>query len=629
MVEPPVPLRYGNALENYINLVPEVKLGRGSYGTIRRMKNKTTGATVAVKTMDMKELSAIVDEVHIYCSYYHPHLMEARELYFCPMNDSLHLDIIMEEGIGLLEFISRQNRIWDAILVYQLVDALSFLQENNIIYGDIKSSNIVVYQRTNGPQLKLTDFGLYYKWECGSVPILQTHTDLPGLKKRSSDLYQSPEVSELASHEYNVVHEAMWALGITILEMLTGGLNYGPKFRKVPLIYYKLATETRTTITPMLEKYSRTIWIDLLLNLLGPGGQRPPSFISLFPEAVMNSYYSEGTTPFPTPLYWSILASRMNESTTPPEMGAWRYHAVKLPPLGVSYTRVRGIALKPQRPEVYRGDSATLSLVLRWMGSLERMKDGVINLAAEYVLHYLLPLKLGIDGGTSSPEQVEANVSWYNIDRLYGSKDTVEYLDSLNLFIIACLTLAQSLIETENELRFFNFIDTFISPNDPYYTMKLNSIVRTIYQLMLGLGGSLLLRVPYYSDEFNDIVRNLQSSDPTMPRGEGGMLTIKGIVLRNSMNSIGEYHRLMQAIGRTSRTRRSTTTSNAATITTRTTGGSSVTPSTIPLGTSPSETQREGNVKTPSPVRWVDTSPVFAKRNVASPPSWVYEQGSM
>jgi serine/threonine protein kinase len=92
--------------------------------------------------------------------------------------------------------------------VSEVIMALEYLHNNNVIYRDLKPENIVLSMKQRG-HIKLVDFGFakLIKWQ------QKTFTNC------GTPVYIAPEVLRGTGHSYEV---DIWSLGVLIVEIVSG-----------------------------------------------------------------------------------------------------------------------------------------------------------------------------------------------------------------------------------------------------------------------------------------------------------------------------------------------------------------------------------------------------------------------
>lgn len=451
---------YGRADRDYVDTSRD--LGSGSYGYVRsvRRRGDSSGTEYALKTVSNRNLAPLTNEIYIFCTFLHPNLMSTDRLYFTMEGDQMILGIIMRKGVSLSSYL-RQPRP-DGILrslVDQLVDVLAWLQDNNIIYGDIKTSNIIIYERGSTPELRLSDFSLYYKWRCGDAPFSQTFPDLGGYAKKGHTTYESPEVLRPVVRPYDVIGNAMWALGITIVEILSGHIDYKPALGGIPISIYRI-TENPTIVLQREPINRRPWWHPTLMALLGPLETRPKFFKELLRADIRG---------------------------------------------GGDYTRSTvGKVYRTQRLPYYPFKEPVIDHMLAWLMSNNGYKGAVRSLAAEYLLRYTVRAHLGLNPwGNLDPDSLRRSLLSSLSRRTY-SDSHGKFINSYQIFAVACLKMAENILDAEYIEQQISVTANLLVDND-YDQSRLvaGGIARNLFKLMQATSGSLLIRVPYFDDGFN------------------------------------------------------------------------------------------------------------------------------
>ncbi|KAJ8578857.1 hypothetical protein ON010_g344 [Phytophthora cinnamomi] len=146
-------------MENYESLGT---IGEGTYGVVLKCRHKVTGQIVAIKKFkesddDEQVKKTALREIKILKQLKHENIVSLLEVF--RMKGKLYLVFEFVEKT-ILEEIERHPDGLDALtlkkLMWQLVRAINFCHQHNIIHRDIKPENLLVSR--NGV-LKLCDFG--------------------------------------------------------------------------------------------------------------------------------------------------------------------------------------------------------------------------------------------------------------------------------------------------------------------------------------------------------------------------------------------------------------------------------------------------------------------------------------
>ncbi len=221
--------------ENFSKVVDgflPVELGWGSYGRVYLVSHNETKEEFALKVIEKKKLLSmygncdiIHNEIKIHSKLDHPNIIR---LYSVKETDK-EINIIMEyaKNGNLYQLITQNKTGFSEIQAFryfiQVINAVYFLHENQIIHRDIKPENLLIAENNT---IKLCDFG----WA--------KHLTL---KNRSSFCgtieYMAPEIIESENYDYSV---DIWSLGILLYELLMGHSPFKDKTTKNTIVNIKL-----------------------------------------------------------------------------------------------------------------------------------------------------------------------------------------------------------------------------------------------------------------------------------------------------------------------------------------------------------------------------------------------------
>ena len=196
-------------------------LGNGNFGKVRLYRDrKQKDLLFAIKTLKKETLTQsyfelIKNEVNILSNLDHPNIVK----YFGVYEDDYYIHILMEylKGYDLYKIIALKKYTgFDekdiCEIIYQLLQALSFIHNQNIIHRDIKPENILFASKKDYSTLKLIDFGLSAYMD-KSKSIVGT------------PYYMAPEMTE--GHSYP--QSDIWSLGVIVYLSLTGKYPFEAK----------------------------------------------------------------------------------------------------------------------------------------------------------------------------------------------------------------------------------------------------------------------------------------------------------------------------------------------------------------------------------------------------------------
>jgi len=263
------------------------QLGCGGMGVVYKAEDLKLNRPLALKflspelTQDSNHKKRFIQEAQMASALNHPHICTIYEV----GEEKGHPYIAMEyvEGKILAKIIPPEGLAPEAVLRYgvQIADALRYAHEHGIIHRDLKTSNVMISPEGRA---KILDFGLAKRVRNGDWKNVSQSQQ--GLTEEGSLMgtlhYLAPEVLR---GEPTGPQSDIWAMGVVLHEMITGGLPFRGQtafeltsaiLRDKPSpLPARVPTNLRELIQRCLEKdtakrYQRAEEIPAALEAIGP-----------------------------------------------------------------------------------------------------------------------------------------------------------------------------------------------------------------------------------------------------------------------------------------------------------------------------------------------------------------------
>jgi calcium/calmodulin-dependent protein kinase I len=233
-------------------------LGSGAYAVAKKIVHKETGETYAVKIIQKKHLEKrerdrLTMETNILKRVRHPNIIALKAV--CETDDELFLIMELAEGGELFEHIVNQGAYSEDVAIditKQIVSAVSYLHDMNIVHRDIKPENILL-KKKGTLELKLADFGLSKMFD--ATVRMQTTCGSPG--------YVAPEVltDDLYGREVD-----MWSVGVIAYVLLSGfppfySENIKELFQQIMIAKYDFPPQYWDSVSESAKDFVRRLLV--------------------------------------------------------------------------------------------------------------------------------------------------------------------------------------------------------------------------------------------------------------------------------------------------------------------------------------------------------------------------------
>ena len=193
-------------------------LGYGTNSIVYLVKHKEISNFFALKVINkdllIKKnlLNSIYNEIDFHSKLFHKNIIHLIAIY----EDENNINIILEYANSENLLIKKKNIKSEKeifTLFIQILNALCFLHENNLLHRDIKPENILIHNKN---EIKLCDFGT-----CNENFIGNRNTICGTFE------YMAPEIIKEKSYDKSV---DIWSLGIVLYELTHGFTPFNMKF---------------------------------------------------------------------------------------------------------------------------------------------------------------------------------------------------------------------------------------------------------------------------------------------------------------------------------------------------------------------------------------------------------------
>ncbi|KAL7718531.1 non-specific serine/threonine protein kinase [Entamoeba marina] len=199
-------------------------IGRGAYGEVFQGINIASGEFVAIKQMKIHKKSVrneVAEEIRLLKRLAHQHIV--RYINSTQLHGALY--IVMEYMDGsLLTIVKQLGSLTESLAskyIGQVLAGLAFIHAEGVVHRDIKAANILV---TKSGSVKIADFGV-------SIQASDAHVDSDNTDDVDNDTIDPIGTPNWMAPEVILLHGTtakadVWAVGCTIIELLTGNPPY-------------------------------------------------------------------------------------------------------------------------------------------------------------------------------------------------------------------------------------------------------------------------------------------------------------------------------------------------------------------------------------------------------------------
>ena len=222
-------------------------LGHGVSGIVYLAKDTLLNKQVALKEVDVQagDMSRFLEEARVMDRLRHPNIVRVNGV--DRIEGKIVIDMEYVRGQNLQDLLRVEGRLPVDRAIHiaeQTLDALEFAHRMQTVHRDIKPANILI---DRDGEVKLVDFGL--------AEILATNAYAGGA---GTYAYMAPE--DFAEEDRSDHQSDIWAVGVTLFEMLTGHRPFQAVKVKDPFSWKRvLDTEPPIPLSTYLPEANRQL----------------------------------------------------------------------------------------------------------------------------------------------------------------------------------------------------------------------------------------------------------------------------------------------------------------------------------------------------------------------------------
>ncbi|KZT71967.1 kinase-like protein [Daedalea quercina L-15889] len=326
-------------------------IGRGAQGVVTLVRGNSTGLYHALKTISTTKLKAasfiqlFEEQATLKRLAGIPWFVELQGSFYDSKNFFLLTKYYRNGSLSALMDRCRLSLTETRRFAAELIFSVALLHQKRVVHGDIKPDNLLLDDRGH---LVVADFGMARSFDQPSelAPWRELRYALeeagylqpkdPELERADATcravgtpVYAAPEAwcKSFAPQSYPA---DIWSAGVTIYEMLTGRLPFGPHNRYLPAVQMCRATVSKPLTFPDdPDIYVDNDARDLLHKMLQVDASKRPSIAAIKKHPYFKSInwleiamrQAPVTTPLPVPLHESLEEQSASLPTPAPHDG--------------------------------------------------------------------------------------------------------------------------------------------------------------------------------------------------------------------------------------------------------------------------------------------------------------------
>jgi len=254
---------------NQLELAEE--LGRGNYGTVKRVLHKPTNVAMAMKEirleLDDSKLNAILMELDILHRAVAPEIVEFYGAFFIESCVYYCMEYMDAGSLDKLQTFGVPEDVLSRIAA-SMTRGLRFLKDQlQIIHRDVKPTNVLLNKRG---QVKLCDFGV-----SGQLEKSLAKTNIGCQSYMAPERIKGESQNNLGTY---TVSSDVWSLGLSLVEIASGHYPYPPE--TYANVFAQLTAIVHGPAPELPDKYSESAK-EFVTNCLKKEASYRPTYAEL------------------------------------------------------------------------------------------------------------------------------------------------------------------------------------------------------------------------------------------------------------------------------------------------------------------------------------------------------------